>query len=299
MIQAPNRVVLELDHLTKRYGVHRGVEDLSLSVREGEIYGFIGPNGAGKTTTIRTLLGLIKPTSGEARLFGLDCVSADPKVRKDVGYLPGEVFFYEDMRVGELLHYAAGFYPGDHRARTKELAAYMELDLDRKIGELSFGNKKKVGIVQGLLHEPRLLLLDEPTAGLDPLMQQRFFDLIRAENAKGVTVFFSSHILSEVQRLCHRVAILKEGRLVEEQSMERLRAQSCCRVRLSAEDMQAEKLQLAGISDLTVGSGEARFLYRGEPGALLRALEGLRLSSLWIEEPSLEEIFLHYYEGGA
>lgn len=289
---------IELSHLTKRYGAHRGVEDLSLSVREGEIYGFIGPNGAGKSTTIRTLLGLIRPTSGGARLFGLDCAAAGPQARRQVGYLPGEVFYYENMRVGELLDYAAGFYPGDHSARTRALAEYMELDLSRRIGELSFGNKKKVGIVQGLQHGPRLLLLDEPTAGLDPLMQQRFFDLLREENRRGVTVFFSSHILSEVQRLCHRVAILREGRLVEEQSMEALREQSCCRVRLSAEGAREERFRLPGVSDLTVRGSEVSFLYRGSPNALTEGLRGVPMGSLWIEEPSLEEIFLHYYEGG-
>ncbi len=290
--------VIELDHLTKNYGAQRGVENLTLSVHEGEIYGFIGPNGAGKSTTIRTLLGLIRPTSGEARLFGQDCISCGPKVREKIGYLPGEVFYYENMRVGALLDYSASFYPGDHRKRIRELAEYMELDLSRRVGELSFGNKKKVGIVQGLLHEPGLLLLDEPTAGLDPLMQQRFFDLLREENKKGVTVFFSSHILSEVQRICHRVAILRDGKLVEEKSMEALREENCCQVRLSAEKPSAGQFTLEGISDLSVRGNEVSFLYRGAPAALLGILKDLPLTSLWIEEPALEDIFLHYYEGG-
>lgn len=287
---------IELSHLTKFYGSNRGVEDLSLTVHEGEIYGFIGPNGAGKSTTIRALLGLIRPTSGSARLFGRDCISDGPEARRQVGYLPGEVFYYENMRVIELLNYSAGFYPGDHSRRIRELAECMELDLDRRIGELSFGNKKKVGIVQGLLHEPRLLLLDEPTAGLDPLMQQRFFDLLRAENARGVTVFFSSHILSEVQRLCHRVAVLRQGRLVAEQTLETLRAQSCSRVRLSARHPAPEQFRADGISDLHISGSEVSLLYCGSPGDLLDLLRGLCLHSLWIEEPSLEEIFLHYYE---
>lgn len=290
--------IIELEHLTKRYGQHRGIEDLTLSVQEGEIYGFIGPNGAGKSTTIRTMLDLIHPTSGTAKIFGLDCQAQGAEIRRQVGYLPGEVNYYEDMRVGDFLRYSASFYPGDHMQRTRELADYMELDLKRKLGELSFGNKKKVGIVQGLLHEPKLLLLDEPTAGLDPLMQQRFFDLIRRENQRGVTVFFSSHILSEVQRLCHRVAILREGRLAEEQAIETLRTQNYSRVRLTAAAALPENFTVKDAVSMEVSGCDASFLYRGSPNTLMEQLRGLPLSGLWIEEPSLDEIFLHYYEGG-
>ncbi len=193
--------IIEVDHLTKFYGKSRGIIDVTFQVEEREIFGFIGPNGAGKTTSIRTLLGLIFPTSGSASIFGKDVVQDGPEIRRHIGYLPSEVFYYEGMKVGDLLRYAAGFYPGDHTQRIAELADYMGLDLDRKVDELSYGNKKKVGIVQGLLHRPKLLFLDEPTLGLDPLMQRKFFDLIGKENRENsVTVFFSSHILSEVQR---------------------------------------------------------------------------------------------------
>ncbi|RTZ97366.1 MAG: hypothetical protein DSY89_10970, partial [Deltaproteobacteria bacterium] len=194
----------------------RGIIDVSLQVEEGEIFGFIGPNGAGKSTTIRLLLGLIFPTSGSACIFGKDAIKDGLEIRQYIGYLPSEVFYYEGMKVIDLLKYSASFYPGDHTQRLHELAAYMELDMNRKIEDLSYGNKKKVGIVQGLLHSPKLLLLDEPTLGLDPLMQRKFFDLIRQENARGVTIFFSSHILGEVQRLCNRVGILQQGKLVAE-----------------------------------------------------------------------------------
>jgi len=183
--------VIEVNHLTKYYGKARGIIDVSFQVAEGEIFGFIGPNGAGKSTTIRLLLSLIYPTSGSATIFGKDCIKYGPELRQDIGYLPSEVFYYERMKVIDLLKYSASFYDKDCTQRMHELAELMELELNRRIEDLSYGNKKKVGIVQGLLHSPKLLFLDEPTAGLDPLMQRKFFDLIREENERGVTVFFS------------------------------------------------------------------------------------------------------------
>ncbi len=204
--------VIEVNNLTKYYGKARGIVDVSFHVDEGEIFGFIGPNGAGKSTTIRLLLSLIYPTSGSATIFGKDCIKYGPELRQDIGYLPSDVFYYERMKVKELLEYSASFYNKDCKQRMHELAELMELDLNRRIEDLSYGNRKKVGIVQGLLHQPKLLFLDEPTAGLDPLMQRKFFQLIQEENKRGVTVFFSSHILGEVQRMCARVGIIKEGR---------------------------------------------------------------------------------------
>ncbi len=197
--------IIEVSKLTKYYGKSRGIVDVSFKVEEGEIFGFIGPNGAGKSTTIRLLLSLIHPTSGSATVFGKDVVTHGPEIRRDIGYLPSEVFYYEGMKVIDLLKYSASFYDCDCTQRMHELSDIMELELNRRISDLSYGNKKKVGIVQGLLHSPKLLFLDEPTSGLDPLMQRKFFDLIRKENTRGVTVFFSSHILGEVQRLCTRV----------------------------------------------------------------------------------------------
>ena len=207
--------VIEANHLTKYYGKARGIVDVSFHVDEGEIFGFIGPNGAGKSTTIRLFLSLIYPTSGSATIFGKDCIKYGPALRQDIGYLPSDVFYYERMKVIDLLKYSASFYAKDCTQRMRTLADTMELDLNRCIEDLSYGNKKKVGIVQGLLHQPKLLFLDEPTAGLDPLMQRKFFQLIQEENARGVTIFFSSHILGEVQRMCSRVGIIKEGRMIE------------------------------------------------------------------------------------
>lgn len=289
--------IIETHHLTKYYGKSRGIIDVSIQVEEGEIFGFIGPNGAGKSTTIRLLLSLIYPTSGSAAIFGKDVVRYGPEIRRYIGYLPSEVFYYEGMRVIDLLRYAASFYEGDHTDRMHELAEYMELELNRRIDDLSYGNRKKVGIVQGLLHAPKLLFLDEPTAGLDPLMQRKFFDLIRRENReRGVTVFFSSHILSEVQRLCHRVAIIREGRIVEISDIQRLQKNNYKRVRLIAEGASAEHFNLPGVTNLEHSNGTWRFFFKGDVNTLLQRVASLAVEDITIEEPTLEEIFMHYYE---
>ena len=234
--------IIEVNHLTKYYGKSRGIVDVSFNVEEGEIFGFIGPNGAGKSTTIRLFLSLIYPTKGEAKIFGKDCIKFGPELRQEIGYLPSEVFYYEGMKVLDLLKYSASFYKKDCTQRLHELADLMELDLKRKINDLSYGNKKKVGIVQGLLHQPKLIVLDEPTAGLDPLMQHKFFNLIREENKRGATVFFSSHILGEVQRMCNRVAIIKEGRVINIQDIKSLQKDNYKKVRIAAEDLDEKRM---------------------------------------------------------
>lgn len=291
--------MIEIQNLTKYYGKHRGIEDISFSIEEGEIFGFIGPNGAGKSTTIRLLLSLIFPSSGNARIFGKDCFTQAPEIAMQVGYLPAEVFYYDGMKVVDLLKYAASFYGKDCMPRIKQLAERLELDLSRKIDDLSYGNKKKVGIVQGLAHSPQLIVLDEPTGGLDPLMQQTFFDLLREENERGATVFFSSHILSEVQRLCNRVAILKEGQLIKLQKMSELQAESYKKVRLVTRTPEAngalQAIVQMGAANMAVDENTASFIYKGDLNAMLTVLGGLELQDLTIEEPDLEEIFLHYY----
>jgi len=288
--------VIEVDHLTKYYGKARGIIDVSFRVEEGEIFGFIGPNGAGKSTTIRLLLSLIYPTSGSARVFGKDVLRHGPEIRRDIGYLPSEVYYYEGMKVIDLLKYSASFYDRDCTQRMRELSDLMELELNRRISDLSYGNKKKVGIVQGLLHSPRLLFLDEPTAGLDPLMQRRFFDLIREENRRGVTVFFSSHILSEVQRLCTRVAIIREGRIVEISDIRTLQQNNYKRVRVSAPGLTAGTFELPGVTNLQPEDGGVQFYFKGDINLLLGRIHGFSVTDVTIEEPTLEEIFLHYYE---
>lgn len=287
--------VIEMKNLTKYYGKSRGIIDVNLNIGEGEIFGFIGPNGAGKSTTIRTLLGLIHPTSGSTLIFGKNCVQ-EPVVRKEIGYLPSEVFYYDNMRVIDLLKYSASFYKKDCTRRINELAEIMDLDLKKKIDDLSFGNKKKVGIVQGLLHEPKLIIMDEPTSGLDPLMQQKFFELIEEENKKGATVFFSSHILSEVQKLCSRVAFIKEGRIIKLEKISTLQENSYKRIAIEAKDaLDKDAFNIEGISNLEIKGNSAKLIYRGNVNVIMKKLSEIDLRNISIDEPDLEEIFLHYY----
>lgn len=287
--------VIEIRNLTKNYGNSKGVVDVNLGVEEGEIFGFIGPNGAGKSTTIRTLLGLIYPTSGSATVFGKSCVQ-HPEVKKEVGYLPSEVFYYDNMKVIDLLKYSASFYEKDCTNRIKELAEIMDLDLKKKINNLSFGNKKKVGIVQGLLHEPKLIILDEPTSGLDPLMQHKFFGLIESENKKGTTVFFSSHILSEVQRLCSRVAFIKDGKVIKQEKMSDLRENNYKMIKVET-DQKLDKsfFTMPGVSNLEFKGASISFLFKGDINRVLKKLAEISITNLLIVEPDLEEIFMHYY----
>lgn len=289
--------VIETKKLTKYYGKSRGIIDVDISVEEGEIYGFIGPNGAGKSTTIRILLSLIYATNGSAKIFGKDVVEFGPEIKREIGYLPSEVFYYDNMRVKQLLDYSASFYKKDCSKRIKELSDIMDLDLNKKIDDLSYGNKKKVGIVQGLIHEPKLIILDEPTGGLDPLMQQKFFELVNEENRKGATVFLSSHILSEVQRLCNRVAIIKEGKIIQIEKMSDLANSNYSQFKLIAnKPIPQGYFDLPGISDLKTNLTHADFLFKGNLNTITRKLADLDLLSLFVEEPDLEEIFLHYYE---
>ncbi|WP_152395836.1 ABC transporter ATP-binding protein [Paenibacillus guangzhouensis] len=289
--------VIEVNNLTKTYGSARGITNLSFQVEQGEIFGFIGPNGAGKSTTIRTLLGLIYPTSGSAKIFGKDCIQDGPAIKKEIGYLPSEVFYYDNMKVKDLLQYSASFYKKDCRKRIAELAAIMDLDLNKKIDDLSLGNKKKVGIVQGLLHEPKLIILDEPTSGLDPLMQQRFFELLEAENKRGATILFSSHILSEVQRLCDRVAIIKEGKLIQLEKISTLKENNYKRFKLETkEPVSSDYFQMSGVNELKVEGTTISFLYRGNVNAMMNKIAAVDLANILVEEPDLEEIFMHYYE---
>jgi ABC-2 type transport system ATP-binding protein len=288
--------VIKVNNLTKYYGKARGIIDVSFHVDEGEIFGFIGPNGAGKSTTIRLLLSLIYPTSGSGTIFGKDCIKHGPELRQDIGYLPSEVFYYERMKVIDLLRYSASFYEQDCTQRMHELAELMELEMHRRIEDLSYGNKKKVGIVQGLLHQPKLLFLDEPTAGLDPLMQRKFFQLIREENRRGVTVFFSSHILGEVQRMCNRVGIIKEGELIEIEDIRTLQQNNYKKVWVAADGLEAAHFDLPGVTNLEHNNGRVRFFYKGDINAVLHKIGEMAVSDVTIEEPTLEEIFMHYYE---
>ena len=280
--------VIALNKLTKSYGKHRGIEEISFTVERGEIFGFIGPNGAGKSTTIRTLMGLLKPTGGTAS-----------EIAKDVGYLPSENCYYNSMKVKEMLLYTAELYGVAGHNRMEALAERLNLDLSRRIGDLSLGNKKKVGIVSALLPSPKLLIMDEPTSGLDPLIQQTFYDLLKEENERGTTIFLSSHVLSEVQRLCDRVAILREGKLVGVQSMKELRGNGYKKISLTAKNAIPEDLfSIPGTANLEWDKSKTSvsFMFSGTVMTIMNQLHRLELEDILIEEPSLEEIFLHYYE---
>ena len=287
-----------LNELTKHYGKHRGINNLSFSVNQGEFFGFIGPNGAGKSTTIRTLMGLIRPTGGSASIFDLDCHSKASVIARDVGYLPSENSYYENMKVRELLQYTADLYGMDCKTKMKELADRLNLDLSRKIADLSLGNKKKVGIVSAIMTSPKRIIMDEPTSGLDPLIQQAFYDILKEENSRGATVFFSSHVLSEVQKLCDRVAILKEGQLIGIQSIKELRESGYKKVSLSAKEaIPRDFFDLSGIANYaeTADKTSVSFMYNGNITAIIDKLHLLHLDDVLLEEPSLEEIFMHYY----
>lgn len=286
---------IETNNLTKFYGKSRGIKDLTFSVREGEIFGFIGPNGAGKSTTIRTLLNYIFPTGGKASVLGFDIVRDSLKIRQNIGYLPSEVNYYDDMRVRDLLNYSAAFYKKDCSGRIRNLSSAMDLDPDKKIEDLSFGNRKKVGIVQALIHEPKLLIFDEPTSGLDPLMQNIFFDILNEERKKGVTVFFSSHILSEVQKMCDRVAIIKEGSIIKIETMETLTQNQFKNITLTFGNDMLPHIDFPGIIKFEAKKNVIKLLFKGDIKAFLQEIHPLDFRDISIEEPSLEDIFIHYY----
>ena len=284
---------IKTNKLTKYYGKARGIIDLDLSVGQGECFGFIGPNGAGKSTTIRTLLGLISPTAGDARIFGKDIVREKTAVLAQTGYLPSEAMFYSGMRVRDVLKLSADLRRKDCSGEAKKLCDRLQLDPARKVDELSFGNRKKVAIVCALQSSPSLLILDEPTGGLDPLMQREFFDIIRERNQSGVTVFLSSHILSEVQRNCSRAAVIREGRIIACDSVEALAKSNARRISLAG---SADLTGLDGIRDMTRSDNAVSFLYSGDMNRLLHRLSEGDIHDLSVSEPDLEEIFLHYYE---
>lgn len=281
--------------LTKYYGKARGILGLNLSVEAGECFGFIGPNGAGKSTTIRTLLGLISPTSGSARIFGKDIGKQKQAILRETGYLPAESQFYPGRKVRDILKLSADLRKMDCGEEAKILCDRLHLDTSRNVDELSFGNRKKVAIVCALQSNPALLILDEPTGGLDPLMQREFFDIVRERNQKGTTVFLSSHILSEVQRNCTRAAVIRDGELIACDSVDALAKTGAKRISVRG---SVDLKGLDGIRDLKTVDNGVSFLYSGEMNRLLQRLAQGTILDLRVSEPNLEEIFLHYYERG-
>ena len=284
---------IETKGLTKFYGKARGIEGVDLTVEEGEIFGFIGPNGAGKSTTIRTLLGLIRPTGGRATVLGLDVERENKEILRQVGYLPSEAMFYRGMRVGDMLAFSAKLRGLDCTEEAGRLSERLELDMTRKVGELSLGNRKKVGLVAAMQHKPRLYILDEPTSGLDPLIQREFFALLKERNEEGATVFLSSHVLYEIGRHCHRAAILREGRLIREDSIENLAGTGLKHVTLRGVTAVP---QIDGMQDVQWQDNDVRFLYSGRTDALIKMLATVSFEDVTVTDPDVEDVFLHYYE---
>lgn len=270
--------VIETNKLTKKYGKARGIDELNLKVEQGDFFGFIGPNGAGKSTTIRTLLGLISPTAGSAKVLGYDIVSDSKKILQNTGYLPSEINFYNGMKVKDVIKYSADLRNAKCTDKALSLAKRLDLDMNKKVSELSLGNRKKVGIVCAVQHSPSLLILDEPTSGLDPLMQREFFSILNEENQRGATIFFSSHILSEVQTYCKSAAFIKDGKIIISDKV--------------------EKLEETGAKKVTVKTSEStnEYLFKGDIKELLKDISSKDPIDVTITEPSLEDIFMNYYE---
>lgn len=288
--------VIEIKNLTKVYGKNRGIQDINISVKEGEIYGFIGPNGAGKSTTIKTLLNFIYPTSGEALIFGMDSVKESEKIKDYIGYVPSEVRYYDDVKVKDIIKYAQSFYPKSNKEYVDRICNELELDMNKKMGELSLGNKKKVAIAQSLINNPKLLILDEPTNGLDPLMQKKLFNILIEEKEKGNTVFLSSHNLVEVQNLCDRVCVIKEGKIVDIIEIEKSKTELKLKVTLSSSDITDNIVLNLSDKILDKNRNLYTFIYSKNIDSLVKELANYKIDELLIEKENLEDAFLNYYE---
>jgi len=286
---------IKTEKLTKSYGTSRGICDVDLAVKEGDFFGFIGPNGAGKSTTIRTLLGLIEKTSGEAFVLGKDITKSRTEILSRVGYLPSDTAFYGGMKVSDMLEFSAKLRKLDCKAEAIRLAERLELDLGRKISELSFGNRKKVGIILALQHKPSLYILDEPTSGLDPLMQREFYSILKERNEEGATVFLSSHVLSEIGRYCKSAGVIRDGKILVADSVKNLAHTGIKKVSLSGV-LQIPAIESA--KNIKLEGDLLTFLYDKSPENLVKELGKLRFSDINITDPDLEEVFMHYYADG-
>lgn len=287
--------ILEIKGLTKYYGNILGVKDLSLTLNKGEIFGFIGPNGAGKSTTIRSIMNLINKNEGTILINGKEFTKDDISLKTMIGYLPSEIHLYDDLTVKEMLDYHESFYSKSIHKRRIELVKRLKLDQKKKIEDLSLGNLKKLGIVLAFMHEPQLLILDEPTSGLDPIMQQVFYELLLEEKAKGTTIFYSTHILSEVSKICDRVGIIKDGKLLKIETMEEMRHKNLTFVTIESNDIH--KIIKDFHLDVDIKDNKiVRFKNELSADLLIKKLTKYQIDRILIEEASLEDIFLHYYK---
>ena len=287
-------MILRVVQLCKNYGKTKGIEDLSLELNDGEIFGLIGPNGAGKSTTIRSIMNVINKSYGEVYFNDQLLDKNNIEAKKLIGYLPSEVFLYEDMSVKQMLDYHASFFKEDLSERRKELVKLLNVDEKKKIEDLSLGNLKKVGITLALMHNPKLLILDEPSSGLDPIMQQTFYELLLQEKAKGTTIIYSTHILSEVSKICDRVGIIKDSHLVKIEDVDSLNNNRLTFIKITSEDNEKIKEAL-NLETYELGKNTIRFKYDKDVNSLLRVLTNFNIDRMLIEEPTIEEIFMHYY----
>lgn len=289
--------VIKVEKLTKYYGKNRGIIDIDLEVKKGEIFGFLGPNGAGKTTTIRILLDLIRPTKGKAMILGLDTQESSMEIRKRLGYVPGDVVLYDGMTGKEYLELMDSFHNGSGKNRVKELTKRLDLDLNRQTRAYSKGMKQKLAIIQAFMNDPELLVLDEPTLGLDPLVQHKFYDLLLEEKARGKTIFLSSHILPEVERVCGRVGIVREGRLVSVESIADLKRKKVRRLTLElSREISKEELNLSDVEIIRHDGKKVELKVLGEIPPLLKELCGLPVEDMIFQEAALEDVFMEYYK---
>ncbi len=271
-------LAISICNLTKNYGKHRGVSNLSLQVEQGDIFGFLGPNGAGKSTTIRCLLGLIQFQEGSAEILGMDVKNRKNEILNEIGYMPSEAMFYPSMRVKDVIRFAADMRKADCREEAEMLCERLKVNQNKRIEELSLGNRKKVSIVCAMQHKPKLFIFDEPTSGLDPLMQSEFFKLVLEYNRQGITCFLSSHVLSEIKKYCRHAAIIREGSIICTDTVENLTKTSTKRIRMIKDGEEQE------------------FVYKGNLNELFAGFAGHDIEDIIIEEPELEEIFMHYYK---
>ena len=287
--------IIELKHLKKYYGNSRGIEDVSIKINKGDIYGFIGPNGAGKSTTIRTIVGLINRTSGDILFNGNELDTNDINIKSKIGYLPSEINLYDDMSVKELFDYHESFYKKDINKRRKELVKLLKIDENKRVEDLSLGNLKKVGIVLSLMHEPELLILDEPTSGLDPIMQKIFHDILLEEKKKGTTILYSSHVLNEVSNLCDKIGFIKDGIIIKEDLMENIKKNNYTYLTISSKDINKIKKDLK-LEIKSENENEIIFINNMDINILIKKLSNYKIDKLLIENISLEDLFTNYYK---
>ncbi len=287
---------IEIKDLTKYYGSIKGVENLNISVKKGEIFGFIGPNGAGKSTTIRCIMSLINKTSGTILIDGEEVSKENVNLREDIGYLPSEIHLYDDLTVKEMLDYSSSFYKKDCIKKIKDLVRRLEVDTTKNVDELSLGNSKKVGIIIALMHSPKLIIMDEATSGLDPLMQEEFFKILKEEREQGATIFFSSHTLSELKKICDRVGIIKNGKLIKVEDMNDLANHTFSVITLTSNDIKKIRKELEKEKIVSETEDTIKFMYKEDINKLVKLISAYKIDRLFIEEPTVEEIFMHYYK---